>query len=346
MTNQLTTIDQRDNSLPAVGGVYGSIQSFEDAQRMAKALAASSLVPDTYQGNTANTLIALEVSQRVGASPMAVMQNLHIIHGRPSWSSQFVIAALNSCGRFSPLRFKVEDLGETDAKIEEWSGPKGQRTKSSRVIKVHNKQCVAWAYDKATGDVLEGPPVTIAMAVSEGWYTKDGSKWVTMPDLMLRYRSAKFFGNLYAPDVLMGMHSADEVEDFGEAIVQANPDRFATRHANDNTPKGSPLDDLNSFGGGTHSHQSASATQVLDGEVLPPEGKKDEPAPTQQRRQRRSAAKTTPDPEQQQEQQQQASDPEPEQHVEDAQFEEVEQQADPEPQHQTQANAGGNPDLF
>lgn len=334
MTNQLTTVDQRDAQLPAVGGVYGSIQSFEDAQRMAKALAASSLVPDTYQGNTANTLIALEVSQRVGASPMAVMQNLHIIHGRPSWSSQFVIAALNSCGRFSPLRFRVEDLGPVDAKIDEWSGPKGNRTKSSRVIKVDNKQCVAWAYDKATGDVLEGPPVSIAMSVSEGWYTKDGSKWATMPDLMLRYRAAKFFGNLYAPDVLMGMHSADEVEDFGEAVVRANPDRFVTRADNDNTPKGNPLDDLNSFGS---DKPAAGATQVLDGEVLPPEGKKDEPAPTQQRRQRRSTAKTTAEPEQQQEQQQQASDPEPDQQIEEA---------DPAPQQQTQAATGANPDLF
>lgn len=341
MTNQLTTVDQRESQLPAVSGMYSNIQSFEDAQRIAGALAASTLVPDTYQGNKANCMIAMEISQRIGASPMAVMQNLHIVHGRPSWSSQFVIAALNSCGRFSPLRFKVRDLGETDAKVEEWSGPKGSRTKSTRIVKVQDKECIAWAYDKATGDVLEGPPVTIGIAVAEGWYTKDGSKWVTMPDLMLRYRAAKFFGNLYAPDVLMGMHSADEVEDFGEEPIRA---QATPRAANDNTPKGSPLDDLNSFGSG---QPAASTTQVLDGEVLPPEGKKDEPAPTQQRRQRRSTAKTTPEPEQQQEQQQQASEPEPEQQVEDAQFEEVDEQAnDPAPQQQTAATAGGNPDLF
>lgn len=290
MGNLITT-DQQEDRLPAVGGVYGSMQGFEDAQRMAKALSASSLVPADYQGNTANTLIALEMSQRTGSSPMAVMQNLHIIHGRPSWSSQFVIAALNSCGRFSPLRYRVEDLGQTDAKIDEWTGPKGQRTKSSRIIKVDDKRCVAWCYDKATGDVLEGPPVTIGMAVSEGWYTKDGSKWVTMPDLMLRYRAAKFFGNLYAPDVLMGMHTADEVEDFEDAGPIRTQHQPTPSPANDNR-KADPLADLNSFA----SSSNATSTMVLEGEVIPPgEDKKEAPAP--RTRSRRAAPKETPAPE-------------------------------------------------
>lgn len=166
---------------------------FESAQRMAMALVTSTMVPKEYQGkdNMGNALIALEMAQRVGASPMAVMQNLHIIHGRPSWSSSFIIAALNSCGRFSPLRFTVEGEGD-------------------------NKKCFAWTYDKATSEVLEGPESSIAMAKAEGWATKSGSKWKTMPDLMLRYRAAAFFGRLYAPDVLMGMHTEDEVQDIGE----------------------------------------------------------------------------------------------------------------------------------
>jgi len=71
------------------------LSSFELAQRQAKALSASDLVPQQYKGNVANTLVALEIANRIGASPLMVMQNLHIIHGRPSWSSTFVIAAIN-----------------------------------------------------------------------------------------------------------------------------------------------------------------------------------------------------------------------------------------------------------
>lgn len=197
--------------------VFGSVSGFESAVRMAKPLADSDLVPDTYRGKIQNVLVAMEMSQRTGAGIMAVMQNLHIIQGRPSWSSSFIIAALNSCGRFSPIRFRVEDLGDKEIPYEYWDGPKGQRKKMNGRVKIRDRRWVAYCRDIDTGDELEGPEVTLEMAVLEGWYTKNDSKWKTMTDLMGRYRSAAFFGRLYAPDVLMGMHDTDELADI-EAV--------------------------------------------------------------------------------------------------------------------------------
>jgi hypothetical protein len=139
-----------------------------------------------------STLIALEISQRLGASPLMIMQNLNVIHGRPSWSSQFIIAALNSCGKFSPIRYEMTGSGDS-------------------------RTCTAWAIDLSASERLEGPPVSIEMAKKEGWFQKNGSKWQTMPELMLRYRAAAFFGRLYAPDILMGMQSEEEVIDIGPA---------------------------------------------------------------------------------------------------------------------------------
>ena len=196
------------------------MNNFVEAQRMVQALAASDIVPATYKGNVANCLVALEMSQRTGAGIMAVMQNLHVIHGRPSWSSSFIIAALNSCGRFAPLRFAV--TGEGD-----------------------KKECFAWTVD-STGERLDGPPVSIAMAKAEGWFSKSGSKWQTMPDLMLRYRAAAFFGRLYAPDVLMGMHSEDEAADIEPRDITPQ------KPANQNSTAASLNDELGSgaFGGG------------------------------------------------------------------------------------------------
>lgn len=165
-------------------GVFGQEQAFELAQRQAKALSESDLVPVAYKGKLANCLVALEVAQRCQASPLAVMQSLHLIQGRPSWSSSYIIASLNASGRFSPLRFKMEGSGDT-------------------------RSCTATAIDK-TGEVLEGPAVTIAMAKAEGWYGKTGSKWQTMPELMLRYRAGAFFGRLYAPEILLGMRTEEE----------------------------------------------------------------------------------------------------------------------------------------
>ncbi|RUX18816.1 hypothetical protein EOA27_13225 [Mesorhizobium sp. M2A.F.Ca.ET.037.01.1.1] len=195
--------------------VFSSEADFASGQRLCKALTSSNLVPANYQGeaNMGNALIALDMANRMGIPPIMVMQNLNVIEGRPSWASQFVIGALNSCGLFSPIRFRKVKLGEQEVSYERWTGPKGNRSKETVKAKVINIECTAYAVEKATGETLEGPTVSIAMAVAEGWYFRPGSKWVTMPDLMLMYRAAAFFGRLYAPHILNGMPSADEVSD-------------------------------------------------------------------------------------------------------------------------------------
>lgn len=182
MTTEINNSELAINE-PINGAVFAPSQ-FEHAQRIAKVLSSSDLVPTQYKNNVANTLVALEMANRMGASPLMVMQNLHIIHGRPSWGSSFIIASLNSCGRFTTIRF----LGDAT-------------------------KCKAVASDKVTGELLEGPTVSLEMAKSEGWLTKSGSKWQTMPELMLKYRAAAFFGRLYAPEVLMGMQTAEEIID-------------------------------------------------------------------------------------------------------------------------------------
>jgi hypothetical protein len=81
--------------------------------------------------------------------------------------------------------------------------------------------CRAVAVDLATGETIEGPAVSIGMAKKENWYQKPGSKWQSMPGLMLRYRSASFFGRLYAPEILLGMSTTDELQDIQQAGRQA-----------------------------------------------------------------------------------------------------------------------------
>lgn len=171
-------------------GVFDSLENFELAQRMSKMLSASSIVPNEFQNNIANCMIAMEIAGRLGASPTMVMQNLYIVHGKPGWSSQYIIAGINASGRFSPLEFEFTG----DAFTDNWG-------------------CRAVATSRETGRTLTSPLITIHMAKEEGWYQKKGSKWQTMPELMLRYRAGSFFGKLYAPDILLGMQTAEEQED-------------------------------------------------------------------------------------------------------------------------------------
>jgi hypothetical protein len=181
--------------------VFSGIQAFEDAQRIAKALASSTLIPPQFQGQQgfANCLVALEIANRMRMSPFQVMQNLHIIHGRPSWSSQFIIGLINGCGRFSPLEYVLSGQGDS-------------------------LTCYCEATELANDKVREGPTVTMAMAKKEGWSTKSGSKWQTMPELMIRYRAAAFWGRLYIPELLVGIQTQEEVIDVQTVKVSANVD--------------------------------------------------------------------------------------------------------------------------
>lgn len=215
--------------LPVTMG-FGDLASFEFLQRTAKAFACSTMVPTAYQSMVtkgygqnqtvepnpaamSNCMIALDMAQRMNANPLQVMQNLNIIDGKPSWSSQFIIAAINASGKFSPLRFDLEWLGEMDATYSTFEWENRQKVEKKHKVRITNARCVAWAIEKATGERLESAPVTIEMAVNEGWYGKNGSKWRSMPDLMLRYRSAAFFGRIYAPELLMGLPTTEEVQD-------------------------------------------------------------------------------------------------------------------------------------
>lgn len=246
MSTNLQQLQQRPDARkqvaerePEIVMGFGNLQGFELMQRAANVLTNSTLVPTAYRNQKeiksfgkvtgyeenkpgmANCIVALNMAQRMQADPLMVMQNLHIIEGRPSWSSQFIIAAINSCGRYSPLRFEItkpDEPTELTYTATEWKN--NNRSEVQKTVTVRHQECVAYAIEKETGERLDSPRVSIQMAIDEGWLTKNGSKWQTMPELMLRYRCASMFGRLYAPELLMGLQTSEEVHDF----IQAEPD--------------------------------------------------------------------------------------------------------------------------
>ncbi|TDV39564.1 hypothetical protein C7405_101683 [Paraburkholderia caballeronis] len=278
----------REANMPAVAPGFGSLQSFELMQRAANLLASSTLVPAAYRkviekldkyGNVkesrenpnalANAVVALNMAQRMGADPLMVMQNLYIVEGRPSWSSQWIIAAVNGCGRFSPLRFDIKVLGQKTIDHTETYWDNGQRQQRTRQVPITDKVCVAWAIEKETGERIESPPVSIEMAVKEGWYTKNGSKWLTMDEVMLRYRTASFFGKLYAPELLMGLTTVEEVADIVDVHDDGSYTVSRTTLDELRTERAAPADEVLRAAGQDHApaatgnapHTSAATAQ-------------------------------------------------------------------------------------
>lgn len=181
---------------------YQAQKTFEIQQRMAQMYVQSTIVPQAYRGNIGNCVIAIDMAQRMQVNPLMVMQNLYIVNGNPSWSSKFLISCINMSGRFTPLRYQ-------------FTGKRG----------TPQYGCRAYAYEKYDTqhkDALCSVWITMDMAEREGWTKKPGSKWLTIPDQMLIYRSAAFWSRAYAPEISMGFLTKEEVEDAEyEEIIDA-----------------------------------------------------------------------------------------------------------------------------
>lgn len=187
--NELSTTIERETGL----SLFASSR-FELALRQAEMLSKSDLLPKAFHGNPANCLIALELAERINTSPFLIAQNVDIIHGKPGFSAKFLIGCFNSSGRFDPITYE-----ETPA---------------------DGGSCRAISRDRSTGTPIEGPWVSMEIAKKEGWISKNGSKWQTMPQMMLRYRAASWMIRTTAPEISLGLPTTEEIADTGGAMGQ------------------------------------------------------------------------------------------------------------------------------
>lgn len=183
VANEMGIVEIRDE-------VQREVMSFERLSEMSTMLSKSTIVPVAYQNRPENCFVALDMASRMNISPMVVMQNLYIIQGKPSWSGQAMASMIRNSPQFSDVELNYVGTPNTDS----WGA-------------------YVTAIRTSTGKPLTGGTVTIGTAKKEGWYQKNGSKWPTIPELMLAYRAYAWFGRVYAPELMMGLQSREEVED-------------------------------------------------------------------------------------------------------------------------------------
>lgn len=176
----------------------GETERFSLMQREARLFAASPLIPQHLRSGgaeqaMANCYIALKMARTMGEDPLVVLQNIHVVNGKAGFASQYMIARANASGVFK---------GRINWRVDR-SNPQ-------------NLSVTAFATLADTGELVEFT-ADMAMATAEQW-TKN-PKYKTMPEVMLRYRSAAFLIRFYAPDVMLGYHTADEVEDVSLAAM-------------------------------------------------------------------------------------------------------------------------------
>ena len=198
-------VSQSDNSTfknASTPTMWNDLKLMNTAYRTAQMISKTSIVPQAYKENAGNCLIAIDIANRMGLSPIMVMQNSQVVQGNFTWKGSACKGLIDNCGRFAKTRYVY--IGERDT--DEWG-------------------CYLEAEDRQTGEIVKGAIVTIKMAKDEGWYNKSGSKWKTMPELMMQYRSATFFARAYCPQALMGFYTTDEMVDIGKGETEEQVER-------------------------------------------------------------------------------------------------------------------------
>ena len=176
--------------------VWENKDSFNQLLRAAQMLSQTSIIPQSYQNKPQDCFVAIEMANRMGVSPMVVMQNMYVVKGKPSWAGQACTMLINSCGKFKDVKHI-------------YTGEKGKP----------NRGCYVTATRISDGSRVDGVEVTMQMAQSEGWTSN--SKWRNMPELMLAYRASAFFARVYCPEAMMGVQTAEEVYDADSTPINA-----------------------------------------------------------------------------------------------------------------------------
>ena len=182
-------------SFEGIHSVFNNGTAFQLAVKMADMLANSTIMPEAYQGNPANCLIAIDYAARLRVSPVMLAQNMDVVKGRPGLRGTFLAGVINACPLFDRLKY-------------EWRG-----TDKPGGTPSEDFGCRAYATELSSGTVLYGAWIDWRMVVAEGWNTN--KKWTGIREQMFIYRATSFWSRAYASDVTLGLYEADELHDIG-----------------------------------------------------------------------------------------------------------------------------------
>ena len=186
MTTEIST--QRASGL--------ALESFDDAYRFAKMVAASDFAPKDFKGKPESCLLAIQHGSEVGLSPMQSLQSIACINGRPSVWGDAALALVMGSPVCEHVSEGIDGEGEQMAAI-----------------------CVAKrrGYEKAT--VVR---FSVADAKKAGLWGKSGP-WTQYPKRMLQLRARGFALRDAFPDVLKGLVTAEEAQDYPQAEAAIQP---------------------------------------------------------------------------------------------------------------------------
>lgn len=187
-------------------------RTLEEAMKFSTTLAKSDLVPKDFVDKPANILVAIQWGMELGLQPMQAMQSIAVINGRPSLWGDAVIGLVRASGLCEYIYEVIDDAG----------------TKAT-------------CRTKRKGDTEEvSRTFTMEDAAKAGLKGKQGP-WTNYPKRMLQMRARSWCLRDVYPDVLRGVHVAEESQDIPEKdVTPASPATVEQPHARSEKP--APID--------------------------------------------------------------------------------------------------------
>lgn len=151
-------------------------------------------IPKHLQGSQGDCFAVSLQAMQWGMNPFAVAQKTHLVNGTLGYEAQLVIAVLNSSPALSTrLNYQWSD---------NWAGVNGKSDKSP------DRWCSVWATLKG-----ESEPRVLTVSMAQVGDVRNSPNWVADPRQQLAYLTAKRWGRLHAPDVILGVYTPDELQD-------------------------------------------------------------------------------------------------------------------------------------
>lgn len=159
-----------------------------EAMEFSKMLADSAMVPKAYQGKPQDIMVCVQWGYEIGLAPMQALQNIAVINGKPSVYGDAAMALVQA----SPV---CED-------IEEFFEGEGAGLTSVCVAKRKGRKPVIAKF-------------SVEDAKRAGLWGKQGP-WTAYPKRMMQMRARGFALRDAFPDVLKGLITAEEAQDYPE----------------------------------------------------------------------------------------------------------------------------------
>lgn len=204
--------------------------SLEEGWRLASMMAKSSLVPKNFRNQPEDVLVAIQMGVEIGFAPMQALQSIAVINGRPGvWGDGFLALIMNS-----PVYQDHDEYYEVDGQRRD--GLVADDFKKDTTTAV----CTFWRKGKGTPVTRR---FTVAQAKKASLLGKEGP-WQTYPDRMLAMRARGFAGRDTFPDILRGIHVAEELRDLPAELPEVAP-RAVQRLSEMRSPNatGRPVDE-------------------------------------------------------------------------------------------------------